>query len=98
MTYLTRQQMIELDRTKPWLGFSRIIARPSSETAGPGHKPANFRQPWSKADDAALTEMWANSKTVAEIVEALGRTYHSVTDRCWRLGLPSRGAAKGVEG
>ncbi len=48
---------------------------------------ANAYRPWSKEDDARLTEMFNDSASVATLVKAFGRQKGSINSRLIRLGL-----------
>jgi len=47
----------------------------------------NAYRPWSKEDDAKLTEMFRESATVSALVKAFGRQKGSINSRLIRLGL-----------
>jgi len=50
-------------------------------------KHPNAYKPWSKEDDAKLTEMFRESATVPALVKAFGRQRGSINSRLIRLGL-----------
>ncbi len=50
-------------------------------------KYANAYRPWSKEDDARLTESFRNSATVSALVKEFGRQKGAINSRLIRLGL-----------
>lgn len=50
-------------------------------------KHPNAYRPWSKEDDAKLTELFRESKKVSELVKTFGRQRGAINSRLIRLGL-----------
>ncbi|MES2203430.1 MAG: PIF1 family DEAD/DEAH box helicase [Patescibacteria group bacterium] len=62
-------------------------AEPGDRLAKMREKHPNAYRPWSKEDDARLTELFRESKKVSELVKEFGRQRGAIHSRLVRLGL-----------